>query len=320
MVRISYLVTIFNKAPYLPFMLAGLETQTGEFEREFIFVDDGSTDDSLTVLKALTDHWPNVQIVSQRNQGPARAFNAGLARTSGDYLKPVDGDDMLTPWATESLLHGLRTGQCNIAYAPAGLQGRYRVDQPDGPMAILSRIKAKRPTIQKQSDILKRSVKSAQTTPSAWLASADLVRTLGGCDEAVFIQDYSLELRLATTGPFVRVDDMVFLAPDAAPGRLSDQQAQTLHDINLALGNLLADHPDALSPALRRLALRRATGRAWSWARRRGGRSLLCRDHWRSIGARLGLYRASPGVLRATCRIFRDTTDIRLIPPQFEHL
>ena len=57
MPSVSFVVTIYNKAPALPFLVAGLGAQQGGFEREFIFVDDGSTDDSVGVLRSLTAGW-----------------------------------------------------------------------------------------------------------------------------------------------------------------------------------------------------------------------------------------------------------------------
>ena len=52
MTRVSYVVTVYNKAPYLPFLLDGLARQQGGFAREFVFVDDGSSDGSLEALNA----------------------------------------------------------------------------------------------------------------------------------------------------------------------------------------------------------------------------------------------------------------------------
>src|SRR5277367_4705267 len=100
MASVSYVVTVYNKAPALSFLIAGLDAQQGDFEREFIFVDDGSTDGSLSVLRALTTGWRDVTIVEQANAGPAPALNLGLRRARGDYIKPMDADDLLLPWAT----------------------------------------------------------------------------------------------------------------------------------------------------------------------------------------------------------------------------
>ena len=121
MTSVSFVVTIYNKAPVLPFLTAGLGAQEGGFEREFIFVDDGSTDGSAAVLRELTAGWDNLTILSQPNAGPAAALNAGFARAQGEYIKPMDGDDLLLPWATRRLMEAIETTGCGVAFAPPAL-------------------------------------------------------------------------------------------------------------------------------------------------------------------------------------------------------
>jgi len=310
MPRVSYVVTIYNKAPYLPYLVDGLANQNGDFEREHIFVNDGSTDDSLSVLRALTAGWRHLTIIDQANAGPALAMNTGFHAASGDFIKPVDGDDMLISNATRALLAAIDGGGCPVAY---GGSGEYRPDQglerarefarrtrPDtGPVVV--------------ADSLRASLRRAQTTPSAWLARTDLVRNVGGCDPGVFIQDYSIELRLARAVKFARIAEPVYLAPAAAPGRMSENAAQTLHDINLALARFVETGRD-LPLDVRRYALRRASGRAWHFAHREIGASYFSPDFGRYLCAVCGFSRADAAALHATCAVFRKAAPIRLIP------
>ena len=50
---VSYVATLFNKRAFLPYVIAGLAAQTGDFDRQYIFVDDGSSDDTVDVLRDL---------------------------------------------------------------------------------------------------------------------------------------------------------------------------------------------------------------------------------------------------------------------------
>ena len=101
-VKVSFIVTVYNKALYLPFVIRGLARQEGEFEREFIFVDDGSTDDSVKILGELKETLPGrVEIIEQDNSGPSMATNKGFEISTGDIIKFVDGDDVLMPWTTK---------------------------------------------------------------------------------------------------------------------------------------------------------------------------------------------------------------------------
>ena len=91
--KVSYIVTVYNKALYLPLVVQGLATQEGDFEREFIFVDDGSTDDSAKVLRQVKETLPGrVEIIEQLNSGPAVASNKGFEASTGELIKFVDGD------------------------------------------------------------------------------------------------------------------------------------------------------------------------------------------------------------------------------------
>ena len=309
MPRVSYVVTIYNKVPVLPFLVAGLAAQQGDFAREFIFVDDGSSDGSAALLRALTQGWDHVTILSQANAGPAPALNAGLARATGDFIKPVDGDDLLLPWATRRLIAAIEATGCDVAFGPQ--EARY--DPGEDPAAILAGWRHEPQPIERVDDALRRSLHRAQTNPSAWLARTAAVRRSGGCDERVFIQDYSIELRLAAQGGFARLREPVFLMPAAAPGRLSDNQAQILHDMNLALAHFLAERPD-LPRDLARLGFTRAAVRAWAWARRRGHRGVASREFLLACGARLGILRPTAANLHATCRAFAATHPVR-VPP-----
>jgi glycosyltransferase involved in cell wall biosynthesis len=313
MPRVSYVVTIYNKAPYLPYLIEGLANQEGEFEREHIFVNDGSTDDSLAVLRGLAAAWPGVKIIDQPNGGPSLAMNAGLRAASGDFIKPVDGDDMLVSDATGTLLQAIDATGCGVAY---GEGGEYRLDEG----LVRAREKANRASPDRDpvvdGNTLGTSLRRAQTTPSAWLARADLVRAVGGCDPGVFIQDYSIELRLAHAARFARVPRWVYLAPAAAPGRMSENGAQTLHDLNLALARFVEAGGD-LPWHARRLALRRASGRAWHFARREAGKGYFSADFRRHLSALLGLSRG-PAAIEATCAVFRETGPIRLMPASLE--
>jgi glycosyltransferase involved in cell wall biosynthesis len=312
MTRVSFVVTIYNKALYLPFVVDGLARQRGGFEREFVFVDDGSTDGSVAALQALTAGWSQCRIISQPNAGPSSAMNAGLAVASGDFVKALDGDDMLTPDAVTNLLGAIETTGCGLGF---GAGGTYRLEAG----LAAARAAADVPSATNAAEILENTLRDclrrAQTTPSAWLARSELVRRSGGCDTGVFVQDYSIELRLAHLSRFARVPGIVFLAPERAPGRLSERGSQELHDINLALANFVEQTTD-LAPSLRRYALKRAAGRARLYGRRHGKRGWLSPSTVRLLAASLGLGTADAAAIRATCRIFRELAAIRLMPSE----
>jgi len=89
---ISVVIPTWNSAGYLPATLDSILGQTWP-RVEIILVDDGSTDDTETVLANYTDR---VIYLRQENWGgPSRPRNAAIARATGDYIAFFDSDDLM---------------------------------------------------------------------------------------------------------------------------------------------------------------------------------------------------------------------------------
>ncbi|WP_158856284.1 glycosyltransferase family 2 protein [Lunatibacter salilacus] len=63
---------------------------------EIIIVDDGSTDSSRKVLEEWRNKDNRIQVYSQPNAGPSVARNHAIRKSSGKYILPVDGDDLIS--------------------------------------------------------------------------------------------------------------------------------------------------------------------------------------------------------------------------------
>lgn len=70
-------------------------TQT-ERDFELIVVDDGSTDDTVSILTEA--YGKQLLVIEQANQGPSAARNSGAKRAHGEYLAFLDSDDLWMPW------------------------------------------------------------------------------------------------------------------------------------------------------------------------------------------------------------------------------
>ena len=67
MSSVSFIIPVYNKSSFLKYVIKCLKNQSGDFEREFIFVDDGSTDNSYEIISSLTKDLGNTQIFRQKN-------------------------------------------------------------------------------------------------------------------------------------------------------------------------------------------------------------------------------------------------------------
>lgn len=264
---VTFAIPLFNKAPWVRATLDSIAAQRGDFAREIVVVDDGSTDGSANVVAAWSRGRNDVVLIRQDNRGSAAASNACLAAARMPFVKFVDADDILHPDATVMLLEALeREPAAVLAYGD-------RATFPDG--TVLAMPPAPSVTLRRLDDALARVVRNALFNPTQILVRTDVARAVGGCDERVrHSQEYGLALRLAAIGPFVHIAATLAFQRIGIAGNLSADQGRQLARITLALGHFLSDRAD-LPVALKRLAARRAAGRAWLWRRRHLGESLL---------------------------------------------
>ena len=96
MEKISLIVPCYNEEEVLPLFyqevtrVAGL---MGEYDFEFLFVDDGSRDGTTQVIRSLAQQDERVKYVSfSRNFGKEAAMYAGFTHASGDYVAVMDAD------------------------------------------------------------------------------------------------------------------------------------------------------------------------------------------------------------------------------------
>ncbi len=96
--KVSVLVPVYNLARFIePCLLSLLEQQT-DFEFEVIAIDDGSSDDSWSIMQRLARQWPALRALqNEQNMGLARTQKRLLGEAKGAYLAYVDGDDLALP-------------------------------------------------------------------------------------------------------------------------------------------------------------------------------------------------------------------------------
>ena len=100
---VSAIVPVYNVGDYVGSCIESLANQTYE-NIEIIVINDGSTDDSLSVCRAWEAKDSRVIVIDQANQGVSVARNAGLAASTGEWICFVDGDDWMEADAIERML------------------------------------------------------------------------------------------------------------------------------------------------------------------------------------------------------------------------
>jgi len=264
---VSFVVTVFNKEPFLERSLNSLLIQEGDFQREFVVVDDGSTDRSFEIASKIVGVLSNGRVLRQDNSGPAVALNNGVAEATMPFVKTLDGDDILTPDATARLLLGFANPHVALVTASSspllGAEAEAVVDR-----------NGIDPIFKVMNQPLAHVIRHSMAGCSAVLFRRDRFLDCGGCDPTVFVQDYTLIWRMAVRNAIAVSKDQVCFSPavverefETSENSLVLNKLQVEHDRNAALFGLLRDFPE-IPVAIKRLALRRAAGRSWKWAKR----------------------------------------------------
>lgn len=93
---VSVIIPVYNAARYVADTVRSVLASTYT-DIEVICIDDGSTDDSLQVLQQLAQSDERIRVMHQINAGVCRARNAAIAASHGQYIFPLDADDLLMP-------------------------------------------------------------------------------------------------------------------------------------------------------------------------------------------------------------------------------
>lgn len=104
---VSVVMSIFNSEKWLKEAIDSVLNQTfGDFE--FIIVDDGSTDDSLSIVRSYDDRRIKL-IINESNLGVSNSVNKALQTVRGEYIARMDGDDICMPRRFERQVEFLRS-------------------------------------------------------------------------------------------------------------------------------------------------------------------------------------------------------------------
>ena len=101
--KVSIIAAIYNVAPYVNQCIESIVNQTWK-NIEILLVNDGSTDESLSVCRKWEAEDPRIRVLDQPNQGVSAARNRGIAAGSGKWICFVDGDDWIEADAVERMV------------------------------------------------------------------------------------------------------------------------------------------------------------------------------------------------------------------------
>jgi glycosyltransferase involved in cell wall biosynthesis len=182
---ISVIIPMRNAEAYARAAVESVLAQAG-VELEVVVVDDGSTDRSADVVRAIADS--RIRIIPGPRSGISAAFNAGLAEAKGEFLARCDADDLYPTgrlkWQRDFLESKRDFGAVSGSYATMTHKGKFVAERKSygGGMDV--------------TDELHRG--HGRSHVCAYLFRAELLRRIGGCRTFfVTAEDVDLQLRLS---------------------------------------------------------------------------------------------------------------------------
>ena len=115
---LSVIVPCYNVAQWVEKCVASITRQTYK-ELEIILIDDGSTDNTPSLLDSLAAQDKRIRVIHQKNQGSSITRENGLKASKGAYVTFVDADDRIHEKMYETMMGGLDKEQADIAVCGA---------------------------------------------------------------------------------------------------------------------------------------------------------------------------------------------------------
>jgi glycosyltransferase involved in cell wall biosynthesis len=264
---VSVVIPAFNAEAFIEQTCRSVFTQTYS-SLEVIVVDDGSTDRTAEILGLLAASEPRLRIITQQNRGVAAARNRGIESATGEFIAPLDADDV---WNHQKIERQVRRfEECGSGVGLVYCWWSWI----DGKSAVLDRS----PRWRVEGHVLERLVEINFSGPtSVPLYRRRCLVEIGGYNEALRAQgnqgceDWDLAIRVAE-----RYEVAVAAAVLVGYRRLSDSMSSNCERMwrshTQVMGTLASRCPSLPKRAIRRsnaqFALHLA-GIAF-WARRYG--------------------------------------------------
>jgi len=212
---ISVIIPLYNKEPIIERTVRSVLEQSYK-NVEVIVIDDGSTDNSVAVVKRIKNNV--IKILEQENGGPGKARNTGVSHAKGDWILFLDADDELAEGALEHLVDKtLLHPEANII---------------DGSFCVRSG-SSNNYTIYKEDTLIEKNYKSfffRETLPSTGhtLFKADLIKrnpynpNIRRYEDVEMIMRILKEARIVTTSKIIFYVNAEYSAASSARKTIKD--------------------------------------------------------------------------------------------------
>ncbi len=284
MPRVSVVIPLYNKAPYILRTLESVAAQSMS-DFEVIVVDDGSTDCGAAVVRSFAD--PRFRVISQANAGPGAARNRGLLQARARYVAFLDADDRWLPDFLQQNLELLKRHPQAAAVSCGWYE--YPSNRPATKWWTACDIQDGLIAIGPDTSAQRVVALIAYMNPSTVLARTESVRRAGGFYEerCLYAEDALLWLRIFLNEPiYFYSQPLVKMDVEASELCRNYRRMRPIEPFLLDANLLLGACPTPLLPVLQQFLKIRACKTAavlgfwgdWRQARQLVRRFVVTRD------------------------------------------
>lgn len=109
---LSVIVPVYNVEGYLEKCIESLTYDSNDIE--ILLVNDGSTDNSLSICEKYAEKYSNIKVINKKNGGLSSARNTGMDNAIGKYLMFVDSDDYLVQGSMSKILVAIQNKDIDV--------------------------------------------------------------------------------------------------------------------------------------------------------------------------------------------------------------
>ena len=113
--KVSIITPCYNAADYIASSIISVQSQTCS-DWEMIIVDDGSTDNSVDIIKDFSQSDSRIKLISKENGGSASARKLALSIAKGEYIQFLDADDLLEKDKLHRQIKMMQEQQLQVSY------------------------------------------------------------------------------------------------------------------------------------------------------------------------------------------------------------
>ena len=246
MLKCTYIILVHNNQENIPNLVDSIRKMEGDFRSEFIFVDDGSTDNSLNKIKASVNDIPRSTIITHDMQGSTVSVNKAISIATGDYVHFVDGREILYPHSTKTLMEACASMGTEVAIGLVSVGSRVNAKSTGTTQIISSPVNK---ILSDRLSVLGNVGKSGS------LVRTDLLEKVGKADSGIYSHNISLALRCAKYTNFALIEDYVTYVKDEDFTR--DDKFDSYNRLK-AIRNFVTENPEIAtkltSPLLKALS------------------------------------------------------------------